>query len=76
MKEEKIELLGLPIWNVKQVMAYSGVKSRTTASKIKSRATKDFNGSVPYGSQYVKRDAVLSLFGTDVKTEMNKLTEN
>lgn len=74
--ENKLELLTYPAWSTSQLMMYLGIKSRTTATKVKSRAIKEFDGSVPYGSQYVKRDAVLKMFGTDVVNETNKLTGN
>ena len=74
--EDKLELLTYPAWSTSQLMAYLGIKSRTTASKVKSKAIKDYNGYVPYGSQYVKRDAILEMLGTDVEHEKNKLTGN
>jgi hypothetical protein len=66
----KIELLSTPVWSLKDLMEYLGVKSKTTGIKIKERAFKEHNGAVPYGSRYVKRDAILALLGTNAKKEL------
>lgn len=66
----KIELLSTPVWSLKDLIEYLGVKSKTTGIKIKERAHKEFDGRVPYGNQYVKRDAILALLGTTAKKEL------
>ena len=71
----KQELLSTPVWGLKDLMDYLGVKSKTTGIKIKERAHKEFNGRVPYGSRYVKRDAILSLIGTTAKHELEIINE-
>lgn len=73
--EDKLEILTTPAWSLKQLMSYLGIKSRTTASRIKERAIKEYNGSVPYGNQYVKRDAILEMYGTTYEKETEILNE-
>jgi hypothetical protein len=63
------ELLLKPVWDYKDIMNYFNVK-HTTAYTIKERAIKEFDGAVKIGSQYVKTDSVLSLYGTNRKEEL------
>lgn len=70
MLMEKIELLEKPVWDYKDIMEWTSVKSKTTALAIKKRAQTEFNGFVPYGSQYVKTDSVLKIYGTSREAEL------
>ena len=56
-------------------MQYADITSKTTAIKVKNRATKLFGGEVPYGSQYVKTDSVLRLLGSSREEELRLLKE-
>ena len=56
--KKRIELVAMPCWTYKEIMQYADIDSKTTAIKIKNRATNLFGGKVPYGSQYVKTDSV------------------
>lgn len=69
----KLELLFKPVWDYKDIMDWTKVKSKTTAISIKKKAQTKFNGSVPYGSQYVKSDSVLAMFGTSRERELEIL---
>ena len=71
----KTELLLKPVWDYKDIMEYTNVKSKTTALNIKKKAQKDFNGFVPYGTQYVKSDSVLAIYGTSRKQELDLIKE-
>lgn len=73
--EEKVELLTTPAWSLKQLMDYLGIKSRTTGARVKERAFNEYNGRVPYGNQYVRRDAILAMYGTTYEKEMEILNE-
>ena len=66
----KEDLILMPCWTYREIMEYFGIKSKTTAIKIKNRAIKDQFGSVPYGSQFVKTDSVLALYGTSREREI------
>ena len=55
-------------------MQYLGV-SKSTAIKIKSRAIKECNGAVSFGSHFVKTDAVLALYSTTRSHELILLNE-
>ncbi len=66
----KYELLLKPVWDYKDIMTWTGVKSKTTALGIKKKAQRDFDGFVPYGTQYVKSDSVLAIYGTSRKQEL------
>ena len=68
-----LTLLLKPVWDYKDIMAWTKVKSKTTALQIKKKAQKQFNGYVPYGTQYVKSDSVLAIYGTSRETELNLL---
>lgn len=69
-------LLSMPCWTYKEIMLYdTKIKSKATAIKVKNRAIKEFDGSVSYGTQYVKTDSVLSLYGTNREKELNLLKE-
>lgn len=59
-----------PVWDYKDIMAYTNVKSKTTALAIKKKAQKYFNGHVPYGDQFVKSDSVLAIYGTSREQEL------
>ena len=72
----KKDLLYKPVWTYKDIMEWTNVKSKTTALEIKKRAQKDFDGFVPYGSQYVKSDSVLAIFGTSRKQELDLIKED
>lgn len=72
---EKVELLTTPAWSLKQLMGYLDIKSRATGIKLKEKAINQYGGSVPYGHQYVKRDAILEMLGTDYKRELEVLNE-
>lgn len=63
-------LLLKPVWDYKDIMLYTNVKSKTTALAIKKKAQKYFNGFVPYGTQYVKSDSVLAIYGTSREKEL------
>lgn len=69
MKESKLALLLKPVWTYRDIMTYFEVKSKTTAIRIKNRAIKA-GGAVPYGTKYVKSDAVFALFGTEREREI------
>ena len=69
----KEELLFKPVWDYKDIMEWTGVKSKTTAISIKKTAQSKFNGFVPYGTQFVKSDSVLAMFGTSRKEELSLL---
>jgi len=72
----KLDLLALPAWTYREIMLYLGVKSKTTAIRIKARAIKENGGGVPFGSKYVKADSVLALYGTSRKQELACIGEN
>lgn len=72
---ERISLLTKPVWTLKEMMAYLAIASRTTGEKIKSTLFKSYEGQTEYGSKYVKRDALLTYLGTNVKREMEVLNE-
>jgi hypothetical protein len=74
---KKKELLLKPVWDYKDIMNYFGVK-HTTAYTIKERAIKEFDGTVKFGTQFVKTDSVLALYGTSRKQELDtiKVLEN
>lgn len=68
---QRINLLNKPAWTYKDIMEFDhNIKSAATAIKLKKRAVKDFNGSVPYGTQYVKSDSVLALYGSSREKEI------
>ena len=73
---DKIDLLTTPVWTLKQLMDYTGIKSRTTGIRFRERAFKEHDGRVPYGNQFVKRDAVLAILGITAEEELKKLTED
>jgi hypothetical protein len=75
MIKEKIQIITTPVWSLKEIMLFANVKSKTTATQIKKRAIKHFNGTVKYGSQFVKRDAVLEMFNTTAERELKILYE-
>ncbi len=79
MQEEivkAINLLKKPAWTYKDIMEFdNNIKSSATAIKIKNRAIKEFNGSVPFGTQYVKADSVLAIYGANRETEIKLLRE-
>ncbi len=64
------DLLLKPVWDYKDIMLYTNVKSKTTALAIKKKAQKCFNGFVPYGTKYVKSDSVLAIYGTSREKEL------
>jgi len=72
----KEELLRLPAWTYREVMEYLGVKSKTTAIRIKQRAICEQAGSVPFGAKYATTDSVLALFGTTREAELSLLERN
>lgn len=72
----KKEILERPTWTYREIMLYLGVKSKTTAIRIKARAIKENGGGVPFGSKYVKTDSVLALYGTSRKQELACIGEN
>lgn len=74
--EERKDLLTIPVWSISDLMNYLNIKSRTTASKLKDIARVKFGGAVVYGTQYVQRDAILRMCGTNLKNEMETLNEN
>lgn len=65
----KKELLLKPVWDYKDIMSYLDVK-HTTAYEIKQRAISECDGAVRIGTQYVKTDSVLALYGTTRKQEL------
>ena len=72
----KKELLSRFVWTYHEIMDYfPHVKSKTTAIRIKKRAIQEYNGSVPYGTEYVKTDSVLALFGTSREQELKIINE-
>lgn len=73
--ENKLDLLSTPVWTIKQVMEYTGIKSRTTATRLKEKTFKKYDGKVEYGNQYVKRDAILQILGTSIKRESEVINE-
>lgn len=66
----KADLLKKSVWDYKDIMAWTEVKSKTTAIALKKRAQKEHRGSVPYGSKYVRADSVLALLGTSREKEL------
>ena len=66
----RAELLSMPTWTYREIMLFTGVKSKTTAIRIKDRAISENGGAVPFGSKYVKTDSVLALYGTSRKQEL------
>lgn len=72
----KIDLLHKPVWDYKDIMEWTNVKSKTTALEIKKRAQKEFDGYVPYGTQFVKTDSVLAIYGTSRKQELDLIKED
>ncbi len=72
----KTELLLKPVWDYKDIMSWTCVKSKTTALAIKKKAQKEFNGYVPYGTQFVKSDSVLAIYGTSRKQELDLIKED
>lgn len=71
---EKLDLLLKPSWDYKDIKAYLGV-STSQANKIKNRAIKECDGAVLYGSNLVKTDSVLQLYGTTRDKEISILKE-
>jgi hypothetical protein len=74
---EKMSLLSSPTWSYQEIMKYFEV-CKSTALKIKKRAIKEKNGGIKYGSNLVKTDSVLSLYGTSREHEiliLNKINE-
>ena len=65
----KKELLLKPVWDYKDIMSYLNVK-HSQAYRLKERAIKENDGAVKIGSQYVKTDSVLALYGTSRKEEL------
>lgn len=62
----------MPAWTYHEIKEYfSNIKSKTTAIRIKQRAIKEMNGAVPYGTEYVKTDSVLALYGTTREKELS-----
>ena len=70
---EKKELMSIPVWTLNQMMRYLGIKSRTTGEKVKKRAFEEFNGKTNYGTQYVRRDAILAMLDTSAERELEIL---
>lgn len=70
----KEELLSMSAWTYHEIMDYfPNIKSKTTAIRVKQRAINEMNGSIPYGTQYVKSDSVLALYGTSRENELSIL---
>lgn len=68
------ELLTMSAWTYHEIMDYfPQIKSKTTAIRIKQRAINEMNGSIPYGTQYVKSDSVLALYGSSREKELSIL---
>ena len=74
-REEKRELMSIPVWTLAQMMAYLGIKSRTTGEKVKKKAFEKFGGQTSYGNQYVRRDAILDMLGTNASKEREVLKD-
>lgn len=73
---QRINLLKKPVWTYKDIIAFDEeIKSPATAIKVKNRAIKEHNGGVLYGTQYVKTDSVLALYGTSRENEIQLLKE-
>ena len=69
--QDLLVLIKKPVWTYKDIMLFdSNIKSATTAERIKKRAIKEYNGAVKFGTQYVKTDSVLALYGTSRENEM------
>lgn len=64
----KQELLLTPIWNYKQVMAYTGWK-KSKAYEVMKICKEKFGGAVRFNDHAVKRDSVLAYMGSDVERE-------
>lgn len=73
--QEKIDLLSKPIWSLKELMDYFGIKSRTTGIRVKNQAFMEHYGATPYGHQYVRREAILAVYGVNASEETKKLKE-
>lgn len=69
-----ITLITKPVWTYKDIMKFdNNIKSPATAERIKTRAIKEYNGAVAFGTQYVKTDSVLALYGTNRIKELEIL---
>ena len=79
LRDTTAELLLKPVWDYKDIMLWTNVKSKTTAIAIKKKAQESYKGYVPYGVKYVKADSVLAMFGTSRENELSLVkggTEN
>jgi len=73
---KRINLLKKPVWTYKDIIEFDDeINSGATAIKVKNRAIKEQNGGVLYGTQYVKTDSVLALYGTSREKEILILKE-
>lgn len=66
---QRKELLLKPVWDYLDIMNYLNVK-HSQAYRIKERAIKEFDGTVKFGTKYVKSDSVLALYGTSRAEEL------
>ena len=72
--DELLELLSKSVWTVNDIRIYDkDIRSRQTATNIKTKAMYQFDGKVPYGNKYVKVDSVLKLYGTTREKEIENL---
>ena len=67
--KKTFELLIMPTWSYKEIMAWCKV-SKTTAIKIKNMGIEKNNGAVPYSDHLVKTDAILAFYGTTREQEL------
>lgn len=60
-----MDLLQKPIWNNKDIQAFTGC-SPTTAVKIRKEAIEKYDGYIPMLPKSIKRDAVLKALNMEV----------
>lgn len=72
----RISLLSKSAWSYRDIMDYyPHIKSAPTAIKLKNRAIKTYDGSVPYGSEFATSESILKLFGTDRQKEIETINK-
>ena len=64
----KKELLTMPAWTYREVMAYCGVK-KSKAFEIMKLCKEKLNGTVLFNKHAVKRNSVLEYMGTSLEQE-------
>jgi len=72
MENKKLDLLLKNAWTYKDIKEYFNVGT-TKAINIKNRAIKEFDGVIPFSTQYVKCESVMILFGTTRESELKAI---